>query len=160
MRQATIRENDLRVFMYMFSGCPCLAWGPPSPGPGTAHAPSLSLSLCLQVPPGPHHAPCFCFLSLTFNKLHLHPLVLPWILQSVTQRIWKSDHRLHLAANRYLTHIISWVYKLLPSRVLKVPQTLHVLSLLIHLLLYDGPRPQGTSNLVGMWQKGREGEGR
>jgi hypothetical protein len=36
------------------------------------------------------------FTSLTFNKLHLYPRVLPWILPSGIQRIWKSsDHRLH-----------------------------------------------------------------
>jgi hypothetical protein len=36
------------------------------------------------------------FSSLSFNKHHLHPRVLPWILPHWTQRFWKSsDHRLH-----------------------------------------------------------------
>jgi hypothetical protein len=42
------------------------------------------------------YAPSCNFPSLTFNKLHLYPHVLLWILPSGTQRIWKaSDHRLH-----------------------------------------------------------------
>jgi hypothetical protein len=40
------------------------------------------------------------FPSLTFNKLHLYPHVLQWILPCGTQRIWKpSDHRLYPTAN-------------------------------------------------------------
>jgi hypothetical protein len=36
-------------------------------------------SLCLQLPPGPTTSP-FVFPSLTFNKLHVHPPALPWVL--------------------------------------------------------------------------------
>jgi hypothetical protein len=53
----------------------------------------------LSLPPDSTWAsPCspLYFSSLTFNKLHLYPHVLPRILLHGTQKIWKSsDHRLH-----------------------------------------------------------------
>jgi hypothetical protein len=44
--------------------------------------------------------PPFVIFFLTFNKLHLYPHVLPWILPRGTQRTWKSsDQTLHHCIN-------------------------------------------------------------
>jgi hypothetical protein len=101
--------------MLWLRDCPHLVGNSPCPSPlidywmeTTWFLPSPRLVSIMKAPGEEKHPlsasilqlclPCslLYFPSLTFNKLHLHPCVLPWILPHKTQRIWKtSDYRLH-----------------------------------------------------------------